>query len=144
MNSIKHRFLIFGFTFLMAASTFVERDLFSNGRDPINTTYQHSISTGSHSQQSIYSVDICVYGGTASGVIAAYAAKKMGKSVLLVEPGKHLGGMVSGGLGRMDIPAKWAVSGLARDFFVALGSIMGFLKNGFSSRMSPKRYFVIM
>ncbi|MCA9735749.1 MAG: FAD-dependent oxidoreductase [Deferribacteres bacterium] len=109
----------------MAASTFVERDLFSNGRDPINTTYQHSISTGSHPQQSIYSVDICVYGGTASGVIAAYAAKKMGKSVLLVEPGKHLGGMVSGGLGRMDIPAKWAVSGLARDFFRRVGQHYG-------------------
>src|SRR5437868_5610376 len=41
--------------------------------------------------------DIAVYGGTASGVIAAVAAAREGKSVLLIEPGKHLGGMVSVG-----------------------------------------------
>ena len=35
-------------------------------------------------------VDVCVYGGTASGVIAAYSAKMMGKSVVLNEPGKYL------------------------------------------------------
>ncbi len=44
-------------------------------------------------------VDICIYGGTSAGVVAAYSAKKMGKSVLLVEPGKYLGGMTTGGLG---------------------------------------------
>ena len=46
-------------------------------------------------------VDICIYGGTSAGVVAAYSAKKMGKSVLLVEPGKYLGGMTTGGLGMM-------------------------------------------
>ena len=39
-------------------------------------------------------VDVCVYGGTASGVIAAYSAKMMGKSVVLVEPGRRLGGLL--------------------------------------------------
>jgi ribulose 1,5-bisphosphate synthetase/thiazole synthase len=34
--------------------------------------------------------DICIYGGTSSGVIAAYTAARMGKSVLLIEPGKNL------------------------------------------------------
>ncbi|WP_431211070.1 FAD-dependent oxidoreductase [Puia sp. P3] len=34
--------------------------------------------------------DICVYGGTSAGVIAAYTAAKMHKSVLLVEPGTGL------------------------------------------------------
>ena len=48
-------------------------------------------------------VDICVYGGTSLGVIAAYAAKKQGKSVLLIEPTNHIGGMTSGGLGQTDI-----------------------------------------
>ena len=37
--------------------------------------------------------DVCIYGGTSAGVIAAYTAAKMGKSVLLIEPGKHLGGL---------------------------------------------------
>ena len=56
-------------------------------------------------------VDICIYGGTSAGVVAAYSAKKMGKSVLLVEPGKYLGGMTTGGLGMTDIGNKYAVTG---------------------------------
>ena len=60
------------------------------------------------SAQVVKRVDICVYGGTASGVIAANAAAKMGKSVLLVEPGKYLGGMTTGGLGFTDIGNKVA------------------------------------
>jgi ribulose 1,5-bisphosphate synthetase/thiazole synthase len=47
--------------------------------------------------------DVCIYGGTSAGVIAAYTAKKMGKTVILIEPGKHLDGMSSGGLGYTDI-----------------------------------------
>ena len=43
------------------------------------------------------SYDICIYGGTSAGVIAAYTAAKLGKQVLLIEPGKNLGGMSSGG-----------------------------------------------
>ncbi|KAA3662343.1 MAG: FAD-dependent oxidoreductase, partial [Calditrichaeota bacterium] len=75
--------------------------------------------------QNAFTVDICIYGGTPAGVISAYAAKKMGKSVLLIEPGKHLGGIASGGLGQMDIQAKWAISGLARDFFRRVGTHYG-------------------
>ena len=51
----------------------------------------------------IKSVDVCVYGGTSAGVIAAYTAKKHGKSVLLIEPTTHIGGMSSGGLGRTEV-----------------------------------------
>lgn len=67
-------------------------------------------------------VDVCVYGGTSAGVIAAYTAKKMGKTVVLIEPGKHLGGMTSGGLGYTDIGNKYVVTGLARDFYRRVGS----------------------
>jgi len=73
-------------------------------------------------------VDVCVYGGTSSGVIAAYTAKQMGKSVVLVEPGKHLGGMSSGGLGYTDIGNKYVVKGLALDFYRRLGSHYGKLE----------------
>ena len=55
-------------------------------------------------------VNICIYGGTSAGVVAAYSAKKMGKSVLLVEPGKYLGGMTTGGLGMTDIGNIFAVT----------------------------------
>lgn len=66
-------------------------------------------------------VDVCVYGGTSAGVIAAYSAKKMGKTVLLIEPGKYLGGMTTGGLGSTDIGNKYAVTGLARLFYRRVG-----------------------
>jgi hypothetical protein len=73
----------------------------------------------------VISADICVYGGTSAGVIAAYTAKKMGKTVILIEPGKHLGGMSSGGLGYTDIGNKYVVTGLARDFYRRIGTHYG-------------------
>ncbi len=72
--------------------------------------------------------DICIYGGTASGVITAHAAKQLGKSVLLIEPGKHLGGMTSGGLGATDIGNKFAITGLSRSFYRRLGRYYGELE----------------
>jgi len=69
----------------------------------------------------IKQVDVCVYGGTASGVVAAYSAKKMGKSVVLIEPGRYLGGLTTGGLGYTDIGNKYAVTGLARLFYRRIG-----------------------
>ncbi|MBR9998452.1 MAG: FAD-dependent oxidoreductase [Cyclobacteriaceae bacterium] len=69
--------------------------------------------------------DIVIYGGTSSGVIAAYAAKMLGKSVLLIHPGDRLGGLSSGGLGQTDIGNKYAVTGLAREFYRKLGDHYG-------------------
>jgi hypothetical protein len=70
-------------------------------------------------------VDVCIYGGTAAGVIAAYTAQKQGKTAILIEPGKHLGGMSSGGLGYTDIGNKYAITGLARDFYRRIGKHYG-------------------
>src|SRR5438105_11484439 len=63
------------------------------------------------------SADVCIYGGTAGGVVAAVQAKRMGKSVVLAEFGNHLGGMTSGGLGATDIGNKAANGGIARKFY---------------------------
>lgn len=73
----------------------------------------------------VVKVDICIYGGTSAGVMAAYTAKKMGKTVLLIEPGKHLGGLTSGGLGFTDIGNKFAISGLALDYYRRIGKHYG-------------------
>ena len=82
--------------------------------------------TGLKAQSSLYkNYDICIYGGTSSGVIAAYTAARSGKSVLLIEPGKNLGGMSSGGLGLTDIGNKYAISGLALDFYRRIGKHYG-------------------
>lgn len=64
--------------------------------------------------------DVVVYGGTSAGVVAAIQAKRMGKSVILVCPDKHLGGMTSGGLGWTDSGLKETVGGLSREFYQRL------------------------
>jgi FAD dependent oxidoreductase len=61
--------------------------------------------------------DVCVYGGTAGGVAAAIQTARMGKTVVLIEPSKHIGGMTSGGLGFTDSGDKAAVGGIAREFY---------------------------
>ena len=61
--------------------------------------------------------DVVIYGGTSAGVTAAVQAKKMGKSVVIVCPDKHLGGLSSGGLGFTDTGNKAVIGGLAREFY---------------------------
>ena len=61
--------------------------------------------------------DLIIYGGTSAGVIAAVQAKRMGKSVVIVCPDKHLGGLSSGGLGFTDTGDKSVIGGLAREFY---------------------------
>ena len=61
--------------------------------------------------------DVVVYGGTAGGVVAAVSAGREGRSVVLVEPGRHVGGMVSGGLGATDFGNRGAIGGISREFF---------------------------
>lgn len=63
------------------------------------------------------SVDLVVYGGTTAAVVAALQAKAMGKSVIVVSPDTHLGGLSSGGLGWTDSGRKEVIGGLARDFY---------------------------
>lgn len=60
---------------------------------------------------------VVVYGGTSGGIVAAIQAAKMGKSVILIEPTKHLGGLTSGALGATDIGNKAAIGGLSREFY---------------------------
>jgi hypothetical protein len=61
--------------------------------------------------------DIIIYGGTAAAITAAVQAKKMGKSVIVVSPDTHLGGLSAGGLGFTDVGNKSVIGGLAREFY---------------------------
>ncbi len=61
--------------------------------------------------------DVIVYGGTSAAITAAVQVKKMGKSVIVVSPDKHLGGLSSGGLGFTDTGDKSVIGGLARTFY---------------------------
>ena len=61
--------------------------------------------------------DIVVYGGTSSGIAAAIQAKRMNKTVVLLEPGSRIGGLTTGGLGQTDIGNKQVIGGIAREFY---------------------------
>ena len=61
--------------------------------------------------------DIIIYGGTSAGVTAAVQARRMGKSVIVVEPSSHIGGLTTGGLGATDIGNKNVIGGLSREFY---------------------------
>jgi glycine/D-amino acid oxidase-like deaminating enzyme len=74
--------------------------------------------------------DLCIYGGTSAGVIAAVQAATMGKKVVLVESGQHLGGMSVEGLGGTDIDNQPfrnspAVGGLALEFYRRISAQYG-------------------
>ncbi|HWR50035.1 MAG TPA: FAD-dependent oxidoreductase, partial [Bryobacteraceae bacterium] len=61
--------------------------------------------------------DILVYGCTSGGITAAVQAKRMGKSVMMVCPERHLGGLTAGGLGFTDSGDKAVIGGLSREFY---------------------------
>ncbi|MGQ9913041.1 MAG: FAD-dependent oxidoreductase [Thermogutta sp.] len=61
--------------------------------------------------------DVVIYGGTSAAVTAAVQTAKLGKSVVIVSPDKHLGGLSSGGLGFTDTGNKAVIGGLSREFY---------------------------
>ena len=61
--------------------------------------------------------DVVIYGCTSGAVTAAVQTRKMGKSVALVCPEKHLGGLTAGGLGWTDSGNKAVIGGLSREFY---------------------------
>jgi hypothetical protein len=77
--------------------------------------------------QKLLQADVCVFGGTSGGVAAAVQAARMGKSVIIAEPGTHLGGMTSGGLSAVDIGDPRSVGGIAREYFTKLAATVGIM-----------------
>ncbi len=73
-----------------------------------------------NSPMAVRQADVIIYGGTCAAVIAAVQVKKMGKTVIVVSPDKHLGGLSSGGLGFTDTGNKEVIGGLSREFYQRL------------------------
>ncbi|MGE5419580.1 MAG: FAD-dependent oxidoreductase, partial [Chloroflexota bacterium] len=67
-----------------------------------------------------YNADVIVYGGTSAAVSTAVQVARMGQSVIIVSPDKHLGGMSSSGLGFTDTGNKAVIGGIAREFYQLL------------------------
>ncbi len=83
-----------------------------------------ALVTTAHAAEVVES-DLCVYGGTSGGVAAAVQGARMGKKVVIAEPGRHLGGMTSGGLSAVDIGDPRSVGGIAREYFTKLAATVG-------------------
>ena len=64
-----------------------------------------------------YSADVIIYGGTSAAVTAAVEVVRLGKTVIIVAPELHLGGLSSGGLGFTDTGNKAVIGGLSREFY---------------------------
>ena len=64
-----------------------------------------------------FDADVIIYGGTSAAVTAAVQVVKQGKTVLVVSPDKHIGGLSAGGLGFTDTGDKSVIGGLAREFY---------------------------
>ncbi|TDE12679.1 FAD-dependent oxidoreductase [Jiangella asiatica] len=76
--------------------------------------------------------DVVVYGATSGGVCAAVAAARAGAPVVLLEPGRHVGGMTSGGLGYTDVGDVRVVRGMAGELRTAIASWYGVAEGHFA------------
>jgi hypothetical protein len=66
--------------------------------------------------------DVCVYAATPSGILAAVAVRREGRSVVIVEPGRWVGGVLGAGLKPMqDCPNYNATGGMTHELLRTLG-----------------------
>jgi len=61
--------------------------------------------------------DLVIYGGSSAAIAAAIQVKKMGGSVIIIEPTDRIGGLTTGGLGQTDIGNKQVIGGISREFY---------------------------
>jgi predicted dehydrogenase len=99
------------FAFMEAADESKRR-----GGEPVDLDGVTALALSAASKEET-TFDVVVYGGTSAGIVAAIQARRMGKSVELIEPSSHLGGLTTGGLGATDIGNKQVIGGLAREFY---------------------------
>jgi hypothetical protein len=69
--------------------------------------------------------DVCVYGATAGGVMAAIRAARLGRRTVLLAFGEHVGGLTTSGVSATDIGEMRSVGGLAGEFYRRIGSRYG-------------------
>jgi hypothetical protein len=83
----------------------------------IVTVFIAGLSCSRETAKQTYEADVIVYGGTSAAVTTAVQVHRMGQSVIIVSPDKHLGGMSSSGLGFTDTGNKEVIGGIAREFY---------------------------
>jgi len=83
------------------------------------------MAVGGLAGQTAASYDVVVYGGTAGGVITAVSAARMGLKTALLEPGRHIGGMVASGLSHTDVGRREVIGGYSLEFYWRAGTFYG-------------------
>jgi len=68
-------------------------------------------------QGATITTDVCIYGESASGVMAAIQSARLGKKTVLVSKNSHVGGLATSGLTATDINRQDQVGGLAAEFY---------------------------
>lgn len=86
--------------------------------------------------------DLVIYGGTAAGITAAVQASIMGKSAVVIEPSRRIGGMTTGGLGDTDVGMKEAVGGLSLEFYQRIAQ--KYAQDGACWLFEPKVAFEVL
>ena len=61
--------------------------------------------------------DVVVYGNTVAALAAAVQTTRMGKTVAIVSPQSHLGGLTTSGLGWTDSKDAKSIGGISREFY---------------------------
>lgn len=61
--------------------------------------------------------EVVIYGATSAGIAAAVQVRRMGKTVLVLDPDGHTGGLTTGGLSWTDIGNKQVIGGIAREYY---------------------------
>ncbi len=93
------------------------KNLFLNDITPVLIFVVILLQVSCNDEGKKQDADVIIYGGTSSAVIAAVEVAQSGKTVIVISPDKHLGGLTSGGLGWTDTGRKEVIGGLARDFY---------------------------
>ena len=95
-----------------------ERFLFAASKPDSQSSKSHIVAYPGVMPEPGRVFDLVVYGGTSAGIAAAVAARRAGlNDVVVIEPGRRIGGLTTGGLGQTDIGVKWAFGGIAREFY---------------------------
>ncbi len=102
-----------------------------------------TVST-TRAEEAAKKVDICVYGATPAGVLAAAAAKQEGCSVLLIEPSRWVGGILGAGIKPMqDCAEPKAVGGLTASRVFKIGNRPDTIRQGFADWLQQEQIPVI-
>lgn len=61
--------------------------------------------------------DVVIYGDTLAGISAAIQAARLNKTVVLLSPTAHIGGVATSGLTATDMNRSTSIGGIAREFY---------------------------